>query len=269
MSSLRIDIPFDQGPKTPSPDRLFGDLGFVGDVSDRTGWDKLSQAEVLQRLRACAIRADALRELVRATPSTNAGYMPGDAAAVLLSFAGPMLRGLFNDKPDDEMVRIWGALMEYAFFAVPYYLPPQAGVVLAGSHPPDQGLLPEVRLPFPSVLLLFGAPLQFGPASGWVTSSTNGMTQWESLHNEGGALHGVVLCGDGIGVPLNLAVYLVSVGLDPDAQRAFIPGELRFGAFASVASNAASIVSWGKVVRAEYRRGCRPGSTRFRGPRRR
>lgn len=248
LSAVRYAEPFGNGPSVDSPDGLFGDLGFIAALAQQSGWNDLPFREVRERFRALEARYQGLRALAEHKARRGAGYTPGDAAALLVAHAGPILGGAQLDLRGltvTDLIPAYGAQLEHALFAVPYYLPPAAGIALVGSHAPPADLIAETRLPFSSVLVLFGGPLQFGPASKWVTRSTNCKTQWEVLHNEGGTLNGVVLCADGSGQPFNLAIYLLSLGLTPDAPAAFIPGELRYGAFASVAANAASIVSWG------------------------
>lgn len=84
------------------------------------------------------------------------------------------------------------------------------------------------------MLLIFGAPLAFGPASGWATSSTDGRTAWKTLHDDGGTLHGVVLLADAEGRPHDVALYLLGVGPEAGAARTLIAGQLRAGAFSGV-----------------------------------
>ena len=259
LGDVRSAVPFGQGPPAVSPDCLFGDLGFLADLGDQTGWTDMPMSEAHERFRRLTTRYQALKEIAEATPRRGDGYQPGDAAAVLVKHVSRNLRGTLQSirngllgAPDQEVARMLGVELEFALFAVPYYMSIGAGRALAGSHSPPSDLLAEIRLPFPSVLVLFGGPLQFGPASKWVTSSTNGTTQWEVLHDEGGTLHGVVLCGDGTGKPFNVALYLLTLGLQPDATATFISGELRYGAFSSIAANAASIVSWGSWTEPDF-----------------
>jgi len=233
-------------------DKLFGDLAFIADLDELTGWSNLDLPAFRARVERLGRRLEALAEVAQATPSRSDRYHPGDAAKVVTTHVGSLYQGLVRSTSHGtigsekrSVVYNIAAQLELAAHAVPFWMPPAAGVALAASYPPEAGLVDRIRLPYPAVLVLFGAPLHFGPAAHWQTSSTDGRRHWSVLHDEGGTLHGVVLLADDEGLVRDIALYLLGLGVAADATRTLVAGQLRQGAFSGVVRNAASIVSWG------------------------
>ncbi len=243
---------FVEEKRSAAADKLFGDLAFIADLDEFTGWSDLDLPSFRARVEKLGRRLQALAEVAHATPSRSGRYHPGDAAKVVTSHSRSLYEGLQAAtspatvrSQDPKVLGNIAAQLELTARAVPFWMPPAAGAALAASHPPEAGLVERIRLPYPTVLVLFGAPLHFGPASHWQTSSTHGQRSWAVLHDEGGALHGVVLLANTESRPHDIALYLLGLGVAEDAPRTIIAGQLRQGAFSAVVRNAASIVSWG------------------------
>lgn len=94
-------------------------------------------------------------------------YVPGDVCGLRASCVQGSLVTFDHllHHPDDtttnaERLAREVQLAQLLYEAVPYYLPVQAALGVAGSLPPTPDLIADLRLPFPHVAIFFGADLE-------------------------------------------------------------------------------------------------------------
>jgi hypothetical protein len=218
-----------------------------------------------------------------------AEFVPGDALALRLYAAVPTLhqaelRQLILRTTHPAQRPPWvdravdlPATAVWSMRATPFYLPVAEAVGIMASHPPEPGMLTDLRLPFETVTVYFGADLAIprelqrwssaldDPDRGLPAAlaaqflglppldRTRADLVW-AARELGGYLSGVTLFagGRGRGVADDV-LWLVTTNPDPaapgvsrfDRIRGVVPGRLSCSTLQPLAVNLAAAVAWG------------------------
>jgi len=218
-----------------------------------------------------------------------AEFVPGDALALRLYATAPtlhqaQLRQLILRATHPAQRPPWvdravdlPATAVWSMRATPFYLPATEAVGIMASHPPDANLLADLRLPFDTVTVSFGADLaiprdlhRWSPALDdpdralptVLAAQFLGMPPLDRARADlvwaarelGGYLSGVTLFAgaDGRGVADD-ALWLVTTNPDPaapgisklDRIRGIVSGRLSQSTLRPLAANLAAAVAWG------------------------
>jgi len=264
-------VPFD----TPSPFGLppSDDAHQAAtDELDRAGRFHCRTPQALRRALETLRRDQALQQAsgrwVIGEPDPTE-FVPGDIAAIRKILGGTTaLKQLLLA----EIQRAWPAgneeversrraaqtmLIELTT-AVPYFIPTTASGAVLASRPPAPALLERLRLPFPRVLVLFGADLELDPAAyPWperrrATSQTP-FDLVGGMIARGGYLTGMVLLADEDGRLHDDLIWIVAANPDPsleppgslDRLRGMLRGWRSAATLAPIVHTVAAAVAWG------------------------
>ncbi len=266
-------------------------LGYAKDTSDAAWVRALGQVSgpvetIVSRTRQLGERVAFDQQLMTAGGRWGSGsldptpYVPGDIVAIrsILGLASLRDVALLASKEAqdraasgrDELDLSVTALNGIGVYgAQPFFLPAALALAVVSSTPPHEGALEEVRLPFSSVLVVFGRDLELPGSMVWPASLGWGDAPvsegvWRSnivdaLRRRGGALTGIVLFAgaDGEGLADHV-LWLATAAPDSslpapwcyDGQRSVLLGLRSTSLLAPVVANVAAAVcgaSWREV----------------------
>ena len=149
------------------------------------------------------------------------------------------------------------------YAAVPHFVDADAAGGLLASQPPGPDVLGELRLPFPTIAVFLGRPVELPPEAcvwpvDWETHvdlagrPTDVETCLGELRARGGGIEGVVLSERPGGGLHDDVLWIVGTNPDPtapepicyDRRRALVSGRLSSARLAHVATNLAATVAW-------------------------
>lgn len=240
--------------------------------------------------RTCVDRCDRDLALMQASDRWRPGqddpisYVPGDVPAMRATLAGTNLnvaaalmrrlgleRATSPELADDviELVQLHVAAPMLVYEAAPFFVPSELAVAAAASDRPPAGLVEDLRLPFPSVWIVFDHDIELPGDMAWPENTHFGVApllrelagpalgSWQrniagGLHDRGGSLCGVVVFAgtDGVGIA-DEVVWTVSANPDPtmpppqhlDRQRGSLPGARSRALLAPAIENLALLVA--------------------------
>lgn len=158
------------------------------------------------------------------------------------------------------------------YAAVPHFVDAEAAAGLVASHPPGRDVLDELRLPYPTIAVYLGRPLEVPreacvwPAA-WDTHAdlvgrpTDAPTCLGELRARGGGIEGVVLAERPGGGLDDEVLWILGANPDPsrpeptchDRLRAAVWGRLSDADLAHIATNLAATVAWAEWHEPERR----------------
>ena len=229
--------------------------------------------DAVQQALACLAKDEQLRAASgrwtpgRPDPET---FVPGDVAAVRAGAGKPILisgwrlldgqgRMRIQLERRDLLQRPLKALdLVELTSAVPYFLPTSAALGVLASHPPDQQLQQQLRLPFPRVLVLFGNDLELDPhVYRWPADYPYQQLPRHSITHQlidrGGYVSGMVLLADQHARLRDDLLWIVAANPDPtlpapahlDRVRGVIRGWRSAATLGPLVMNVAAAVAWG------------------------